>query len=88
MVYSERGLWVYLAYRVRLARARAGLSQRDLALAVFAVPYPQWIDQVERAHRKLTAVELYRLAAALGVSLTYVFPAERTAGGGEAQPQG
>ena len=86
MAWSERGLGVYLAYRVRLARARAGLSQGDVARAVFGAPeYAVWVDQIERAHRQVTAFEVYRLALVLRVEVGFFFPSGTR--GGEAHAQ-
>lgn len=61
----------FLGLRIRQARERLGLSQEDLAAAVYKDQGA--ISEYENGRRKLAATELPSFATALEVPLTYFF---------------
>ncbi len=62
--------------RLRDARERSGLSQADLARA--AMMHPSYVSHLERGIRGPGPAALERLAAALGITVTYLEQGERS----------
>lgn len=79
MTQSSRGsddLAAYLAHQVRALRRGAGLSQLELSRRAFGYPWHDRVSGIERGKRGVTAVELWRLARALGRDLDAFFPGD------------
>lgn len=70
------GLAAHLARRVRGLRQAAGLSQRELSSRAFGYPWHDRVSGIERGARGVTAVELWRLARALGRGVDEFFPGD------------
>ena len=65
---------VALGRRLRAARQHAGVSLGDLAYVAGVTPQQIW--KIEHAHNHISAVRLFIIAKALGLSVDYFFMEE------------
>lgn len=65
---TEHAVWVWAGNVLRLARAKKGLSQRELAAAA-GVP-PSTIAKIESGQRQPTHPTLAKILASVGLALT------------------
>jgi transcriptional regulator with XRE-family HTH domain len=71
---KNRSAALYAGQRVREFRQAARWSQVELS-AGFDWPWHTTVSAIERGERQVSAVELWRIARALGRSLEEFFPA-------------
>jgi len=74
-VDTDTRLGLDLADRVKIARERRGWSQSELAQRL-GMTRPQLCNLEHGQTRNLTAMTLYRLAKALGVSMEWLWTGE------------
>jgi transcriptional regulator with XRE-family HTH domain len=72
---------VLLKHQLRYLRNKKGLSQKELA--VLTGLHQSQVSKIESGNRKVTAEELQKLAAALGVTVAELLDEQQAKAAGE-----